>query len=215
MAHNVQDRMPNMSRSTSGDGFMDRVRDNPLPAAIAAASLAWLAFGGRRERHNDRSRAIYGSSRGGQAFVRETRIDLDDDDERPAFRTARVGQSYSSGEGTGEWSRSAMPDAARRMRYAGANAGHSARRAAEQNPLAAGAVAAAIGLAIGLMIPETEPENRVMGDARDSLIERGRETVRDAAEKVKETAGEVQKVATRAIGSTETDPSSHGRADRS
>ena len=212
MAHNVQDRMPHMGRSTSGDGFMDRVRDNPVPAAIAAASLAWLAFGGRRDRHNDRSRAIYGSTRGGEAFVRETRIDLDDVEERPVFRTARGGQSYSSGEQAGEWSTSGMPDAARRMRYAGTNAGHRAKRAAEQNPLAAGAVAAAIGLAIGLMIPETEPENRVMGEARDSLMEKGRETVRDAAEKVKETAGEVQKVATRAIGATDTDASPGGAA---
>jgi hypothetical protein len=41
-------------------------------------------------------------------------------------------------------------------------------------------------------------------------MERGRETVREAAEKVKETAGEVQKVATRAIGATETDASQGG-----
>ena len=58
-----------------------------------------------------------------------------------------------------------------------------------------------------LMLPETARENQVMGEARDSLMEKGREAVRDAAEKVKETAGEVQKVATRALGATEPEPS--------
>ena len=212
MAHNVQERMPQMGRSVPGDGFMDRVRDNPIPAAIAAASLAWLAFGGRRDRQHDRSRAIYGSTRGGAAFVRETRIDLDQDDDAAytGVSGSTAGRTYASRvEGMGN----RMPDATRRMRHAGTDAGQRARRAAEQNPLAAGAVAAAIGLAIGLMIPETEPENRVMGDTRDSLMEKGRETVRDAAEKVKETAGEVQKVATRAIGATDTD-ASRGGADK-
>ena len=84
---------------------------------------------------------------------------------------------------------------------------YRARRVAEQYPFAGAAIAATVGLTIGLMLPETERENQVMGEARDSLIEKGRDTVRDAAEKVKETAGEVQKVATRALGATEPDSS--------
>ena len=63
------------------------------------------------------------------------------------------------------------------------------------------------------MLPETERENQVMGEARDSLMEKGRETMRDAAERVKETAGEVQKVATRALAATDTESSTVKGAD--
>jgi hypothetical protein len=73
---------------------------------------------------------------------------------------------------------------------------------ADERPFAAGSIAAALGLAIGLAIPETEREDELMGSAKDALIERGRETVRDAAGRVQNVAAEVQRVAGDALTGT-------------
>jgi ElaB/YqjD/DUF883 family membrane-anchored ribosome-binding protein len=205
-AHHVQGSVPRFSNG--GGAVVDRLRENPLAAAVAGASLAWLVFGGRRPASSDYGRAIYGSTRGSEPYIRETRIELASDDDA-AMSTQRR-QGYI---GAGERAGHSMGSAPQRLQDAGTDTVYRVRRVAEQHPFAGAAIAAAVGLAIGLMLPETERENQVMGEARDSLMEKGRETVRDAAEKVKETAGEVQKVATRALGATEPDPSTVKGAD--
>jgi len=54
---------------------LERIRSNPMAAAMAAGSIAWLIFGSRRRgqprpwSQRDRERAIYGSTQGGHAFV--------------------------------------------------------------------------------------------------------------------------------------------------
>jgi gas vesicle protein len=57
-------------------------------------------------------------------------------------------------------------------------------RLVEDNPLAVAAGVAVLGLACGLLVPETEREQRLMGPARDNLLDRAQETarrVKDAA----------------------------------
>jgi ElaB/YqjD/DUF883 family membrane-anchored ribosome-binding protein len=57
-------------------------------------------------------------------------------------------------------------------------------RLVEENPLAVAAGVAVLGLACGLLVPETEREQRLMGPARDNLLNRAQETarrVKDAA----------------------------------
>jgi ElaB/YqjD/DUF883 family membrane-anchored ribosome-binding protein len=56
-----------------------------------------------------------------------------------------------------------------------------------ENPLAVGAVAMAIGLAAGLAAPVTDREVRLMGDARDQVVDR----VKDFADEAREKAGHV------------------------
>jgi ElaB/YqjD/DUF883 family membrane-anchored ribosome-binding protein len=57
-------------------------------------------------------------------------------------------------------------------------------------PLAIGAVALALGAAAGLSIPSTPIENRVMGEARDSLVEKVSDTAQETLDKVKTVAQE-------------------------
>lgn len=54
------------------------------------------------------------------------------------------------------------------------------QRSWEENPLVVGALALAAGAVIGLSIPETEPENRLMGEARDSFMDKAQETAQKA-----------------------------------
>jgi ElaB/YqjD/DUF883 family membrane-anchored ribosome-binding protein len=62
--------------------------------------------------------------------------------------------------------------------------------ATRDNPLAAGAVAVAVGLVAGLMIPQTRREHRLMGDARDRVMEKAGEMAHEAADKVRDVAQE-------------------------
>jgi ElaB/YqjD/DUF883 family membrane-anchored ribosome-binding protein len=75
---------------------------------------------------------------------------------------------------------------------------------ADENPLIVGAIAVAAGVGIGLLLPNTQPENRLLGETRDRLlgdargligdargiIDDARETARDAAGQLGRTARE-------------------------
>ncbi|WP_411280288.1 DUF3618 domain-containing protein [Gemmatimonas sp.] len=81
---------------------------------------------------------------------------------------------------------------------------HATRRSAGrvedafyENPLALGAVAVAIGLSTGFAAPATDREVRLMGDARDEVVDR----VKDLAE---ETKGKAQHVVARVVQETKT-----------
>jgi hypothetical protein len=65
----------------------------------------------------------------------------------------------------------------------------------QQNPIAVGVVALGVGLAVGLIVPETPPENRLMGEHRDRLVGQVQQSAQDLSQKVqtvaKETLGAV------------------------
>jgi len=59
------------------------------------------------------------------------------------------------------------------------------------NPLAVGAVALALGTAVGLAVPQTQRENQLMGEARDTLIDKAQDVASETFEKVQRVASEV------------------------
>lgn len=63
--------------------------------------------------------------------------------------------------------------------------------ALHSNPLAVGAVALAVGTAVGLALPQTDRENRLMGEARDNLIDRAQDMAQDTLGRVQDVASEV------------------------
>jgi len=67
------------------------------------------------------------------------------------------------------------------------------------NPLAVGAVTLALGAAVGLALPTTDKENELMGDARDSLVQKATSAASDTFEKVQQVAGQVTDQATQAV----------------
>jgi ElaB/YqjD/DUF883 family membrane-anchored ribosome-binding protein len=187
----------NSFRGDSGVGYddnygvMDRVRENPIPAAIAVASIAWIAFSGRRTGRRT-SPAIYGSTRDGEPFVRETRIAAYDEEDSSA--------AYGyEGEGVARRAQSALRDSGERVRRATSTAQNGVQRLMRENPLAAGAIAAAVGLTVGLALPETRRENELMGETRDAVVDRAKGAARQAAERVQDAAQQVQDVAGEAV----------------
>jgi hypothetical protein len=65
------------------------------------------------------------------------------------------------------------------------------RNALRDNPLGVGALALALGTAVGIALPGTERENELMGEARDSLVERAQEKASETLDKAQQVAGEV------------------------
>jgi ElaB/YqjD/DUF883 family membrane-anchored ribosome-binding protein len=200
----LADRVTHPSRYgtyESGGGFVDRVRDNPVPAAIAAVSLAWLAFGGMRHSSPYRyRRGTSGVMRDQETFIHGAPADRNPDvlsEDATEWREWNGVATASMGRDQGT-----MTDMSDRMRYAARDMRYRGQRLASDRPFATGIIAAAVGLAIGLALPETERENEVLGEMRDSVVDRGREVVRSAAERVQDAAGEVQRVAGEALKGT-------------
>jgi ElaB/YqjD/DUF883 family membrane-anchored ribosome-binding protein len=201
----LADRVTHRSRyrtyDSDGGGFVDRVRDNPVPAAIAAISLGWLAFGGRRQSSPYRyRRGTSGVMRDRETFIHGASPDLDRDvssEDAAEWREWDDVSSASMGRAQG-----APAEVGDRMRYAARDVRRRGERLASDRPFATGIIAAAVGLAIGLALPETERENEVLGEMRDTVVDRGREVVRSAAERVQDAAGEVQRVAGEALKGT-------------
>ena len=57
-------------------------------------------------------------------------------------------------------------------------------------PLAVGAAAAVLGATLGMVVPETERENELMGEVRETAVERAQEVASGAATRVKEAAAD-------------------------
>ncbi len=57
-----------------------------------------------------------------------------------------------------------------------------------EQPLVLGAIGVALGAAIGALLPGTATEDRLMGEARDAVAERGEAVAREGYERVKEVA---------------------------
>ncbi len=74
-------------------------------------------------------------------------------------------------------------------------AGYAFQDMLNSNPVAAGAVALGVGAALGMMIPETEAENRWMGEARDQLVDRAQEKAQDVKERAQTVAQEAMHAA--------------------
>ena len=156
--------------------FVETVRSNPIPAVMIGIGAAWLAMKGRTPR--GRSYRDYG-----------TRNSANRD-----WSTANDPELAVGTSGYGEYGSGARSEPARAAEfgrdvrsYGGGRPG-GFERVVRDNPLAIGAAAALVGVAIGLSVPETETENQLMGEARDSVVDRARDLASDAAQKVQEVA---------------------------
>jgi hypothetical protein len=84
---------------------------------------------------------------------------------------------------------------AHQARYQARRASGGFERMVRENPLAMGALAVGAGAALGLAIPQSTQEHEVMGEARDTFVEKAQEKAQDAQQRVQRVAQEAQSAA--------------------
>ena len=194
---NIKEQAKVQAKETAreaGSGFVDRIKHNPVPAAMVGIGLGWLltsgaeSGSGRRrfqegpdyyERSVDRSYSAYyeesSRSSGGQSRTGEAAGQARE-------KASRLGGQAQ--ERASQLSEGAQEQAQR------AKGGF--QQMLQENPLAVGALAVGLGAAVGFSVPETDKENRAMGEARDNLVERGKEKAEEIKPKVQSVAEQAQ-----------------------
>ena len=188
MASNTSERI-----TETGRGLAQVIRDNPLPAAVAAAGLGWLILSSRDQRETRRPGAepyeFGNDTESSQSKVRETMRNVagtvadkaHDLTERAGDATHRVVEKAKEAGGlVAEKADAAVHSVQQRTSSGTRRIGNQF----EDTPIGMGAVALALGLAIGMSVPATRKEVALMGDARDKLLDKTRERVADTAERV-------------------------------
>ena len=196
------------------NSFMDTIRENPVPAAMVGIGLGWLMikardsnrFGGNGRYYGedyDRT-SLYGEQYDWRRRTASSSYRYDQPSTRSGSDTlGNLGEIASEAASRVSDSADQVRSAARRTTR---RAQISFDRVMRENPLALGAAAMLVGAAIGATIPSTDTENELMGDARDTVVDRARDMARDAAERVQNTAEQVKDVAGRTAEAAKPEP---------
>lgn len=165
------------------------MREYPGPSLLIGAGLAWMFV----SRESRKSQPLPQRLRE-RAAARKDHLMESAGEARDSLRDAahnakeqtldRLGDVKHSAEDRLEHARASLHDGAQSARsslYDGAEKTREVYQSLlQENPLLLGAVAAALGLSIGMLLPATEPEDRVLGPTRDSLLDQARAIVDNA-----------------------------------
>jgi hypothetical protein len=168
----------------TSNSIIDTIRENPVPAALAALGIGWLIVRGREAgsanggyRASDWRYADRGSTYGyapyeaGQGDGESITDRMSEAGEQIRQRTDALGQQAQRAAGdVAERSQQALSQAQWQAERAAAQAQRQFDRTLQENPLALGALALGVGAAIGLAIPETRQERELLGEQRDQLV---------------------------------------------
>jgi ElaB/YqjD/DUF883 family membrane-anchored ribosome-binding protein len=173
----------------AGGSIVETIKRNPIPAAMAAIGIGWLAThtanGERRYEGTrfdaSRSRAASYGSGWTQGRFDEQRGD------GPRQALADVGETVGDRAGEVGDTLRQVPD---EVRYRAEGLGQQAGRVLDETPFVAGAVAVAVGAVIGAMLPATEVEQRVLGPATEKAIDAAEQTATEKMAQIEETVSE-------------------------
>lgn len=197
----------------AGSNVAGTIKDNPVPAALAGAGLVglgWLIASGRDSGSGQSSQQSIGGGYENVEYYGPTGSSY------PTYYEERDFESYSegsSGSSGGERAQEATDQAREkagelggrlqsRASQAGGEAQEKAQKAKggfqqtlQDTPLALGALALGIGAAVGFLAPGTSKEDELMGETRDNLVERGKETAQDARKRAQSAIEEGRRAA--------------------
>jgi ElaB/YqjD/DUF883 family membrane-anchored ribosome-binding protein len=197
----------------TGSTLMDTIRENPVPVALTAIGVGWLLFSARRQaadrreweyrygrpRAYDRrySNGYYRNGYYRNGYYRNdyrsyqqqgqgnSRVEQMKD--RVQDATAKAGDQVQDAMSNVSDRASDMAD------YTQAQAqrvGGWFERTWNENPLLLAGSALVLGAIAGLAIPETPIEDRMMGEARDTVVQKAQGVAEDTVQKAKQAATE-------------------------
>lgn len=173
------------SAQDTGAGLMSTIRANPIPAAMTAIGVGWLLMN-RRQPYGYGSDARWSGP--GSDYFGERRY-RDDTGSNPA--DAVRGVIDRAGASAGEMTDRAgetVGDVREQVGEVAWQARSQVERLLDENPLVLGVAALAAGAIAGAALPTTKPEREVLGQARDTLIDRAESVTQDALRSVEQQA---------------------------
>jgi ElaB/YqjD/DUF883 family membrane-anchored ribosome-binding protein len=213
----AQEAIADTARS-AGTSMIDTLRDNPLPAAIAGLSIAWMIAnrspgsrpaprGAYRRPASQAGSYDYGrtGSYGGRPYPSDGAglyggtTGASSDGPSLADRAGDVADHAKDLAGQ---ARDRAADVAGQVGDRAADLGQQAQEVAgragswledqmDQNPLGVGAVALMAGALVGLSLPSTDAETNLMGRPAANLMNQVKEVAGERIDQAKEVAGRV------------------------
>ncbi len=207
----VREQASSEARDTAkeaGSSIADAIKNNPVPAALTGAGiigLGWLVASGSRSSSGregssgrqslDEGPYYYGSSERSYPTYYEDREYEGSSEEESSGREQAQQRANQAREKAGQVGGQLQG----RASEAGGQAQQQARRAKsgfqqmlQENPLALGALAVGVGAAVGFAAPGTSKENQAMGETRDNLVERGKQSARETRQRAQRVAEEAR-----------------------
>ena len=203
----------------TGNSMADTIRQNPVPAALAAIGIGWLALKMRDQQSSNYSDAW--RYRAGSGYR-----------SGDGYRTAdgyRNGRDFDSADDPMQRARQATQDVTDQASQRAQQLGTDVQRVAQDafdgtqerfqqaqwqvdrtwndNPLALGALAVGVGAAVALAIPETQKERELLGDQRDKLVEKVSTVASDALDQAQTKAQELTEKVSESAESNESSES--------
>jgi ElaB/YqjD/DUF883 family membrane-anchored ribosome-binding protein len=212
-----------------GNDVLKTIKDNPLPAALAAIGLGWLIVESRNEnqgsnwssrndrwpqryepydyryaRHED---VIAGQADYSTESTREAPADWQDRAQQLKGQAQEATDRFrQAGSDMQDKAQDVMDQAQDRFRDFTDTAQDQMGRAGsrledlmDENPLLVGAAAVALGAAIGMSLPATSKEDEILGPQRDELMDRAQDKINDTVHKVGAVAKQAGNAATQTV----------------
>lgn len=171
--------------------FLEQVKQNPMPLAVMGVGLAWLMAsnkGGASPPSGPRPKADghdLGEAASDAADGLKAKAQAVTDKASDALSSAR--ERLTSGSGSAKEAVSGMGDQAARVAQ---QARQGVQQTFQNEPLLLGVAGLAVGLALGAALPPTEAEDRLMGQARDRMVDKGKSAAQGGLEQASSAAQE-------------------------
>ncbi|MEX2496666.1 MAG: DUF3618 domain-containing protein [Woeseia sp.] len=182
------DQALGVAREHGGDfatNLSRSVRNNPMPVILTGVGLAWMMASSNEPRAPSRSYAGASSEMSGKASGAKSRLQSGAE----SAKTAAGSVTESAARARHSLQDSAS-HAGERMRMERERLSHGFRNLMEEQPLLAGALGIAVGAALGAAFPKTQSEDRLMGDASESVADSAKERAQQAFEEARDHAAE-------------------------
>jgi ElaB/YqjD/DUF883 family membrane-anchored ribosome-binding protein len=186
--------MRNIGNEISETSIGKTVVNNPLPFILIGAGAGILAYQAYNGKLDGRSRGRSLSSQANRQLtggVNASESMLSSVTDTVSGTIGGVKDSVASAAGTAY---EKVTDAVDQTYRKAGEFGHTAREQydhyLEENPLAVGAVALALGAAVGLAIPATRYEGKLMGQAKQDLLNKAQDTATNLLHETRESVGD-------------------------
>ncbi|HET9456515.1 MAG TPA: DUF3618 domain-containing protein [Candidatus Limnocylindrales bacterium] len=182
----------------TGEGLIETIKRNPVPAAMAGIGLGWLWMNrdkGRKMTWPQTTGPRYSSVQAARfepSFGDRVGEAGDEVSRRASSVASSVGEAASDVASRAKSTAGQVPD---QIGEVGQEVGDTAQRLLDENPLAVGAIALAVGTAVGLALPATRTEQRVIGRAGSQLIDQAESALTKPMEELEDKMTETERKA--------------------